>query len=184
MIRKPTKRIRRNPRLAILVVSAVTACAIGQAQPSTIQQADQLARSGHTEEAVRLLQDTLAARPADLDVRLALATVLAREHKYKEAQATIALLPAPKDANERVRYFRLVASIDSGLGDSRGCSPRHRKRPASDPHGRRNCNVSRHSPKQKRANGQPASETLPLCTNKIPIHRWGSSCCGQNWPVT
>ncbi len=81
-----------------------------------------MARSGHTEEAVGLLQDALAARPTDLDVRLALATVLAREHKYKEAQATIALLPAPKDANERVRYFRLVASIDSGLGDSRAAA--------------------------------------------------------------
>ena len=125
--KQPTKRIRRN-RLAVLVVCALMACitshllAIEQAQPSTIQQADQLARSGHTEEAVRLLQDTLAGRPTDLDVRLALATVLARAHKYKEAQATIALLPAPKDANERVRYFRLVASIDSGLGDSRAAA--------------------------------------------------------------
>jgi predicted Zn-dependent protease len=109
--RGPTKRIRRTARLAILVVSAVMACitcrliAIGQTQSSTLQQADQS-----------------AARPTDLDARLALATVLTREHKYKEAQATIALLPAPKDANERVRYFRLVASIDSGLGDSRAAA--------------------------------------------------------------
>jgi cytochrome c-type biogenesis protein CcmH/NrfG len=124
VMRRAAKRNRLTPHLAILVVSGATACitgrliAVGQEQPSPMQQADQLARSGQTEEAVRLLQDALAARPADLDVRLALATVLAREHKYKEAQATIALLPAPKGANERVRYFRLVASTDSGLGDS------------------------------------------------------------------
>jgi tetratricopeptide (TPR) repeat protein len=116
--------IPRTLRLVILFVSAVTACitsrsmAMEQAQTSAVQQADELARSGQTEEAVKLLQKTLAARPSDADVRVALATVLAREHKYKEAQSTIALVQAPKGTNERVRYFRLVASIDSGLGDS------------------------------------------------------------------
>jgi tetratricopeptide (TPR) repeat protein len=100
----------------------MTACAIGQGPPSTSQQAEQLARSGQTEEAVRLLQDALSARPTDLDARLELATVLARQHKYKEAQATLSLLPPPKDTYARVRYFRLLASIDSGLGDSRAAA--------------------------------------------------------------
>ena len=174
----------------VMLAAATSAVLPGIAEegvePSVTERATQLARAGHTEEAVRLLQATLAARPTDLDARLALADiyarnskgdqaeqefrealrlhpgsssaemalsafyasagslgaaeqvlddavrrhpkltearaqlalVLARERKYAEAEADIRLVPPPADPNARVRYFRLAASIDSGLGDS------------------------------------------------------------------
>jgi tetratricopeptide (TPR) repeat protein len=123
-MRKPTKRTYRVPLLSILgtfaLATSVTARAIAadQVQPSALQRADQLAHAGHTEEAVTLLQADLGARPTDLEARLALALVLAQQHKYKEARANVVLVPVPTAPEARVRYFRLVASIDSGLGDS------------------------------------------------------------------
>lgn len=149
-------------------------------------QASELVAAGRTEEAKQLLQSALAARPADLDARLALgdlylkegqdemarqqfreafrlhpnlfasasalagfyvnhgdlsaaeavlagavrlnphsaaarmqfAFVLAREHKYSEARTNIQLVSPPSDPAARVRYFRLVAAIAAGAGDS------------------------------------------------------------------
>jgi len=177
--------------LAVLAAATALPALTGQdSEVSVVQQANQLARSGHAEEAAKLLQAALASRPADLDARLALAEiyarngqdnkaehefrealrlrpsapsaelalgvfylnagsldaaeqvlndavgrhpkltearaqltlVLARERKYAEADANIRLLPPPADASSRVRYFRLVASIHSGLGDSAGAA--------------------------------------------------------------
>lgn len=173
--------------LVVLAVStALSTIAREDGNASVTQRANQLASAGHVEEAARLLQATLAARPTDLDARLALAEiyarngqgdkaepefrealrlhpsasqaelalgvfyieagslsaaeqvlndairhhpkltqaraklalVLARERKYAEAEANIRLVPPPADSDARVRYFRLVASIHSGLGDS------------------------------------------------------------------
>jgi tetratricopeptide (TPR) repeat protein len=190
MIRKSTKRSCRaallTVTLALVTGTTGRVIAADHAQLSVIPQAEQLARAGRTEEAVKLLQTALAARPTDLEVRLALAgiyaknsqgdqaeqeyrealrlhpgsssaalalaafyiahgvwtpaeqvldqalqqypklteahtqlaLVLARQHKYQEAQANITLVPAPTEPNARVRYFRLAASIDSGLGNS------------------------------------------------------------------
>jgi tetratricopeptide (TPR) repeat protein len=153
---------------------------------SPTERANQLVRAGRTEAAIQLLQTTLAARPTDLDARLALADIysragnrreaeeefrealrghpdsssaelalgafyvssgslpaaeqvldeavarhprvtairmqlalaLAGEHKYPDAAANLRLVPPPADPNARVRYFRVAASIQSGLGDS------------------------------------------------------------------
>jgi len=153
---------------------------------SSTDRANRLAKSGHTEQAVELLQSTLAAHPSDLQARLALADiyagnnqpdraeaefhealrlypdspsaeialgtfylnggslssaeqvlttavhrhpkftearaqlalVLARERKYAEAEANLRTVPPPAEKDARVRYFRLQASIHSGLGDS------------------------------------------------------------------
>lgn len=153
---------------------------------SVTRRAQKLALSGHTEEAVALLQSSLAVHPANLDARLALAEicagsghndqadqefrkalqfhpfassaelalgafyiktgslsaaeqildeavrhhpklnkareelalVFAREHKYTDALASIRSVPPPPALNDQVRYFRLVASIQSGLGDA------------------------------------------------------------------
>jgi len=189
---EPAKPVAPILLLTTLVVLTLTASVVlpgsaGQdVRTSVAERASQLARLGHTDEAVRLLQATLAAHPTDLGARLALADiyarngqgheaeaefrealrrhpgsssaemalgafyvstgslagaeqvlddavrrhpklteargqlamVLAREHKYKEAQSEMRLLPPPADPTARVRYFRLLASIHSGLGDS------------------------------------------------------------------
>jgi tetratricopeptide (TPR) repeat protein len=183
--RKPVSPILVLTAFVMLSTALPASAAVGGKTPVTAQ-AIALARTGHSEEAVRLLQDTLAARPSDLDARLALADiyaesgqadkaeqqfrkalslhpgslsaemalgafytsagsfdaaeqtlgdvvrrhpklieararlalVLARERKYREAEANIRLVPPPADPNARVRHFRLAASIHSGLGDS------------------------------------------------------------------
>jgi tetratricopeptide (TPR) repeat protein len=43
---------------------------------------------------------------------------LARAHRYAEASAAIRGLPAPQDRQQRIVFFRLRASIESGLGHS------------------------------------------------------------------
>jgi tetratricopeptide (TPR) repeat protein len=49
---------------------------------------------------------------------LAKAFQLARAHRYPEAEAAIRGVPAPEDRQQRVAFFRLRASIESGLGHS------------------------------------------------------------------
>jgi len=171
---------------AIEIAPALAANDKNDKEVSATAKANQLARTGHTEEAVELLQSTLAARPSDLRARLALADiyarnsqankaetefrealrlhpdspsaeialatfylnagslvsaeqelgdavrrhpklveahaqlalVLARERKYAEAESNLRTVPPPTEKDARVRYFRLMASIHSGLGDS------------------------------------------------------------------
>lgn len=43
---------------------------------------------------------------------------LARAHRYPEAAAAIRGVPAPEDRQQRIAFFRLRASIESGLGHS------------------------------------------------------------------
>ena len=193
---QPAKLVSPILLLATIVMLAAATSAVLPAiagenvNTSATERANQLAREGHPEDAVRLLRATLAAYPTDLEARLALADiyagndqgekaeqefrealrlhpgsasaelalggfyasagslgpaeqvlddalrrhpdltagraqlalVLARERKYSEAKAQIRLVPPPADPNGRVRYFRLVASIHSGLGDSRAAA--------------------------------------------------------------
>ncbi len=79
-------------------------------------------RSGSLSAAEAVLEDAVRQHPKLTEPRAQLALVLAREHKYREAEAEIRLVPAPADPNARVRYFRLVASIHSGLGDARSAA--------------------------------------------------------------
>ena len=76
------------------------------------------AGAGSLGAAEQVLDDAVRRHPKLTEPRAQLALVLARERKYKEAEADIRLVPPPADPNARVRYFRLVASIHSGLGDS------------------------------------------------------------------
>ena len=173
----------------MLLVAATHAAAAGTAATdettSATARAFRLARSGYPDQAVQLLQETLAARPGDLEARLALADILAKnsksddaerefrealhlhpesataamalgafyvsrgslgaaervlaeaardhpklaearmqlalvqagEREYAAAEANLRLVPPPADPAARVRYFRLAASIHSGLGD-------------------------------------------------------------------
>jgi tetratricopeptide (TPR) repeat protein len=169
-----------------MALDAPPAIAAQDKEMTSTDRANQLAHSGHPEQAVELLQSTLAAHPSDLQARLALADiyarnsqpdkaeaefhealrlhpdspsaeialgtfyldagslvsaeqvlgdamrrhpkltearaqlslVLARERKYAEAESTLRTVPPPTEKDARVRYFRLQASIHSGLGDS------------------------------------------------------------------
>jgi tetratricopeptide (TPR) repeat protein len=49
---------------------------------------------------------------------LANALQLARAHRYAQAAAAIRGVPAPEDRQQRIAFFRLRASIESGLGHS------------------------------------------------------------------
>ena len=177
----------------LTVIVMVTAVAVAPpmmgarpAKVTTTERARQLARSGHIEEAMELLESAIARHPAELDARLFLANLylknnegskaenefrealrvhpesssaamalgafytntglfsaaesvltdsvrdhpklpalrqqlafdLTAEHKYKEAAAIIRGVPLPRDAQSRVQYFRLAASIHSGTSDS------------------------------------------------------------------
>jgi tetratricopeptide (TPR) repeat protein len=55
---------------------------------------------------------------SDAHVRMQWAVVLARLHKYREAQSALAGLTPPNGSEERVAFHRLKASIASGLGNA------------------------------------------------------------------
>ncbi len=197
MNRGSTVRARRVPTtlfscifLLLALVAPVLAASDKDTIDSVTRHAQKLALTGHIEEAVALLQSSLAVRPKDLNARLALARiygesgrndqaeqefrkalqfdplasaaelalgtfyiktgslpaaeqilegavrhhpklnearqqlalVLARERKYAEAEASIRSVPPPLGLDDRVRYFRLVASIQSALGDSQAAA--------------------------------------------------------------
>jgi len=79
-------------------------------------------RAGSLSAAEQVLEDAVRRHPKLTEPRSQLALVLAREHKYKEAEAEIRFVSPPADLNARVRYFRLLASIHSGLGELRGAA--------------------------------------------------------------
>ena len=66
----------------------------------------------------QVLDDAAVRHPRITAIRMQLALALAGEHKYQDAAANLRLVPPPADPNARVRYFRVAASIQSGLGDS------------------------------------------------------------------
>lgn len=77
---------------------------------------------GSLDAAEKVLEDAVHRHPQLSDLREQLALVLAREHKYKEAADNIHMVSPPTKRSERIQYFRLAASIHSGLGDSQGAS--------------------------------------------------------------
>lgn len=55
-------------------------------------------------------------------IRMQWALVLARLHKYQEAQSALAGLTPPTPTAERIGFHRLKASVASGLGNSEGAA--------------------------------------------------------------
>lgn len=124
--------------------------------PTVAQQASELAKTGHVQDALELLEKSVVAQPMELEARLTLARLyagnneagkaertyreaiqrlpkhaeirvefalfLARERKYREAESVIRFVSLPLNPESRVRYFRLRASIASGLGDEPGAA--------------------------------------------------------------
>jgi tetratricopeptide (TPR) repeat protein len=74
-------------------------------------------KAGSLAEAEKTLRAAVEQHPKLNESRAQLALVLALQHKYEEAQSNIRLIPPPADSNARMLYYRLLASIDSGLGD-------------------------------------------------------------------
>lgn len=77
---------------------------------------------GKFAEAEEILRASVKRNPHLLPVRLELALAQARQHKYADAEINIRAVPAPAKPDAQVRYYRLVASIRSGLGDAAGAA--------------------------------------------------------------
>jgi len=77
---------------------------------------------GKFAKAEEILRASLQRNPHLLSVCLELALAQARQHKYADAETSIRAVPAPAKPDAQVRYYRLVASIRSGLGDAAGAA--------------------------------------------------------------
>lgn len=93
--------LRRHPE------SAAAALAMGNFFVST----------GSLSQAEQVFSQSVRRYPQVNELRTQLTVVLAGEHKYKEALVHMRLMTKPKDPAVLVRYYRLAASIRSGLGD-------------------------------------------------------------------
>jgi thioredoxin-like negative regulator of GroEL len=81
-----------------------------------------LEQQGRLEEAEPLLARTPKLQPAPAASRLEWASVLARLHRYREAAAALAGVPAPAPQRQRIAYERLKASVDLGMGDTKAAA--------------------------------------------------------------
>jgi len=77
---------------------------------------------GKFAEAEEILRASVQRNPHLLAVCLELALAQARQHKYADAETNIRAVPVPAAPDAQVRYYRLVASIRSGLGDPAGAA--------------------------------------------------------------
>jgi tetratricopeptide (TPR) repeat protein len=74
-------------------------------------------RGGQPEKAEPILAHAARVSHGAPQIRMEWAVVLAQLHKYKEAQTALAGLSPPSDAEERVGFHRLKASVSLGLGN-------------------------------------------------------------------
>jgi predicted Zn-dependent protease len=76
------------------------------------------ANTGALVAAEKVLDASVREHPKLSEARAELALVEAREHKYKDAEANLRLVAPPADREGRVGFYRLSASIQTGLGQS------------------------------------------------------------------
>lgn len=74
---------------------------------------------GDLPAAEKVLTDLLRVSPSSSEVRELLAFVLAKEHKYVEADSVLRPVKLPAETGARISHLRLIASIQSGLGHPR-----------------------------------------------------------------
>jgi tetratricopeptide (TPR) repeat protein len=72
---------------------------------------------GELDKAEGMLGRAAKARGSAPRIRMQWAVVLARLHRYKEAQSALAGLTPPGEPEQRVGFHRLKASVASGLGN-------------------------------------------------------------------
>jgi predicted Zn-dependent protease len=75
-------------------------------------------RTGQPEKAEAMLARAARAGHGQSEIRLEWAIVLARLHRYKESQSALVGLAPPADSGKRIAFYRLKASVASGLGNS------------------------------------------------------------------
>lgn len=80
--------------------------------------ADIYERTGQPEKAEAMLARAAKAGHGQPEIRLEWAIVLARLHRYKESQSALADLAPPAERGNRIAFYRLRASVASGLGNS------------------------------------------------------------------
>ena len=79
------------------------------------------ARGGDSEKAEPFLANAVKINRAP-QIRTEWAVVLARLHKYKEAQSALAGIAAPSGREESIRFHRLKASVALGVGNASGAA--------------------------------------------------------------
>jgi tetratricopeptide (TPR) repeat protein len=79
------------------------------------------ARGGDSEKAEPFLAHAVKINRAP-PIRTEWAVVLARLHKYKEAQSALAGLAAPSGREDAIRFHRLKASVALGVGNASGAA--------------------------------------------------------------
>jgi tetratricopeptide (TPR) repeat protein len=74
-------------------------------------------RGGQLEKAEPMLAHAAKVSHGAPQIRMEWGVVLARLHKYKEAQSALAGLSPPNGTEQRIAFFRLKASVALGLGN-------------------------------------------------------------------
>ena len=90
-------------------------------------------RQGSLGDAEQMLARAVKASKGDPRLRMQSAVVLARLHRFQEAQAAVLGLAPPASGPERIAFHRLKASIAAGLGDSRNTASEMEKALAVKP---------------------------------------------------
>jgi len=75
-------------------------------------------RAGQPEKAEPMLARAARVSHGSPQIRVEWAVVLARLHKYKEAQNALSGLSPSSDRKERIEFYRLKASVSLGLGNA------------------------------------------------------------------
>jgi Flp pilus assembly protein TadD len=79
-------------------------------------------REGQLEDAEKFLARAVKVSGGDSRLRMQSAVVLARLHRFKDAQVALRGLAPPQSGPERVTFHRLKASIAAGLEDPRNAA--------------------------------------------------------------
>jgi len=79
--------------------------------------ADVYQHEGQLDRAEAMLARAAKASGGDPQIRMQRAVVLARLHRFQEAQSALSHLVPPKLPEQRIAYYRLKASVASGLGN-------------------------------------------------------------------
>jgi Flp pilus assembly protein TadD len=91
------------------------------------------AHNGQFDRAEPLLASAVQASHGDSQIRIEWAVALVRLREYKKAQTALSGVSLPSDIAGRVGFYRLKASISSGLGNSPGAASEMEKALALKP---------------------------------------------------
>jgi tetratricopeptide (TPR) repeat protein len=90
--------------------------------------------AGELDKAEAMLGRAVKVSGGTPRIRMQWALVLARLHKYEEAQTALGSLTPPNGSGARIGFYRLKASVASGLGNSSAAATEMEKALALQPH--------------------------------------------------